>query len=333
MSLVTSILTAGTNSHQTTAEEANRFLTNFVSPGFVGAITNTSGVAPMTGSFAVNAAATPNKTVIISTGDVVVTATPTGQASQNLNIRNTGSITTTIADNVSGATRYDWIYVVVDATNSNNPNTAGDNAASIIVNRSTSSSSDTAGAPAFNRVIAVVTISNGFTTITNGNIADRRTSAGAAVPDSGISVATKLTNPYKFYAYRSTSETVTSSKVHFDAKAFDTSNNFDATTNRFTVPVNGFYQLNTIVGWVINGNNGIAYGVSLSKNGSIYANGSIQVNMYSGGPYGIYHTGSWFLQLVAGDYLEIYTIGAAGGNSILSGVGGTSFSGYLVSPS
>lgn len=189
MAITTSILTGGSNNHPTTSEEANRFVTNFTTPGIIGAITNTAGVAPMTGNFGVNAAGTPDKTVTISTGDAVITTTPAGQASQNLQVRNSANIVRTLSDNVTGATRYDWVYLSADATLANNPNTAGDNVTTVVVNRSTSNTSDTVGAPAYSQLLAIVTLVNGFTSITNGTITDKRTQAGAAVPDGSITTA------------------------------------------------------------------------------------------------------------------------------------------------
>lgn len=187
MSIFTSILTAGTNSHPTTSEEANRFLTNFVTPGIVGAFTST------TGAFAVTAQGTPNKTLNVASGDAVVTATPNTQASQNLNVRSNATTVITIADNTSGATRYDWIYLAIDATKANNPAVDASDVASIVVNRSTSSAVDTVGAPAYRELLAIVTVANGFASLAAGTIADNRRAAGAAVGAGTISNS-KLAN-------------------------------------------------------------------------------------------------------------------------------------------
>lgn len=189
MSIITSILTGGSNNHQTTSEEANRIITDFISPGVVGAITSTSGVAPMTGAFAVNAQGTPNKTTTVTLGNAYITATPAGQASQTLGVKMNANYTITHADNSSGSTVYDWVYLSIDATNANNPNSAADNVTSIVVNRSTSSATDTVGAPTYNQLIAKVTLVNSFTSVTNANIADVRTPAGAPIPDGSITDA------------------------------------------------------------------------------------------------------------------------------------------------
>ena len=63
---------------------------------------------------------------------------------------------------------------------------------------------------------------------------------GAVTPE-------KWTNPYKFYAYRGTSNQIISSgtftTVALNAESFDTNNNFNTSTYKYTPPVNGFYML------------------------------------------------------------------------------------------
>lgn len=175
MSLITSILTGGVNNHETTAEEANALATDFISEGIVGAIANTSGVAPATGGFAVNATGTPDTNIQISAGTAYVTATPSTQGSQTIRVKNSATITQAISANSSGSTKYDWVYLSVDATNANAPNTAGDNVASITVSRSSSAASDDGTPPTYAILLAVVTVANGFSTITNSVIRDSRT--------------------------------------------------------------------------------------------------------------------------------------------------------------
>lgn len=194
MTLITSILTGGTNNHVTTSEEANRFTTNFVTAGVVGTITSTSGLAPMTGSFAINAQSTPDKTINISGGDIVVGTTPAGQALQNLTTRNSGILVRTVSDNSSGSTQYDWVYVVNDPTIANNPSTLGDTVSSIVFHRSSSSSTDSLGTPANSQLLAIITVVSGFTSITNSTIKDMRTLAGAAVPPNSIGATSLSTS-------------------------------------------------------------------------------------------------------------------------------------------
>lgn len=187
MSIVTNILTGGSNNHQTTSENANQVQTDFVPEGVVGAITNTAGVAPATGAFAVNAQGSPNMTVAVSTGVGYVTATPSGQSSQSLRIYNNASSNVTIAANASGSTKYDWVYISVSAANAANPNTAGDNVATLVTSRSSNATSDDGTPPAYGYPLAVVTVANAASSITNGNIADKREQTGVTTTGNSIS--------------------------------------------------------------------------------------------------------------------------------------------------
>jgi hypothetical protein len=247
MSIYTSLLAAGTNSHAETSENANAMATDFVTGGVVGAITNTSGVAPSTGAFAVNAQGSPNMTVAVSSGVAWLAATPSSQNSQNLRVRNTASANVTISSNSSGSTKYDWVYISIDAAKAANPAVDASDVATLVTSRSSSSSSDNGTPPTYGLLLAVVTVSNGAASITNGNIADRRvnasvggqggslivtqTSSGAyaKVQAAGIDAnvdldldtkgagvirangtqlgAQAFKNPYKFSAYRSTAYT------------------------------------------------------------------------------------------------------------------------------
>lgn len=187
MALLTSIMTGGVNNHPTTSEEANAWSTDFISEGIVGSYTNTSGVAPATGGFAVNAQGTPDMTVAVSAGVAYVQGTPTSQNSQTFRIKNTASSNVTISANSSGSTKYDWVYIKLDATKLNGPNVAGDDAATLVTSRSTSQSSDDGTPPTYGYPIAVVTVSNGASSITNGNIRDLRANCIVNLGSSSVS--------------------------------------------------------------------------------------------------------------------------------------------------
>lgn len=187
MAITTSILTGGSNSHQTTSEEANAFYTDFISEGVVGTLTNTSGVAPATGGFAVNAQGTPDATVAVSAGVAYVNGTPTSQNAQTFRVKNSASENVTISSNSSGSTKYDWVYIKLDATNLNTPNTAGDNVATLVTSRSSSATSDDGTPPTYGYPLAVVTVANGFSTISNSNIRDVRTQTGTSTDTIGAS--------------------------------------------------------------------------------------------------------------------------------------------------
>lgn len=175
-----SILTGGSNSHTTSSEEVNGIYTDILSNGIVGAITATSGVAPTTGGFAVNAQGTPDMTVAVTAGVAYVTGTPTGGNSQRFRVSMATSENVTIAANSTGGTRYDHIYIKLDADKLATPNTAGDDVATLVASRSTSASTDNGTPPTYGYKIAVVTVANGASSIANANITDSRAQSGVS---------------------------------------------------------------------------------------------------------------------------------------------------------
>lgn len=196
MAITTSVLTGGSNSHTTTSEEVNAVATDFASEGIIGTLVNTNGVAPATGGFAVNAQGSPDATVAVSAGTAYVTGTPTSQTSQTFRVKNSASANVTISANASGSTKYDWIYIKLDPTTMNTPNTAGDDVATLVASRSSSATADDGTPPTYGLVLAVVTVANGFTTITNGNIADSRIQSGMQSSPTTASSASWTTVGY-----------------------------------------------------------------------------------------------------------------------------------------
>jgi hypothetical protein len=174
VAIFTNILTGGSNNHETTSENVNGVATDLLTPGVVGATTNTAGVSPATGPYAVNEQSPAAMAVDVSSGIAYVTATPTGQFSQNLRVRSTATEEVTIAANSTGSTRYDWVYLSVDPDDAADPAVDGDNVTTLVVSRSTSSVSDDGTPPTYGLVLAVVTVANAAASITNGNISDRR---------------------------------------------------------------------------------------------------------------------------------------------------------------
>lgn len=246
MALIASLLTGGDNNHESTVEQFNAIATDFLSEGVVGAITNTSGVAPSTGAFAVNAQGTPDMTVAVTSGIAYVTGTPTGGTSQTLRINLNANENVTISANSSGSTKYDWIYISIDADNAADPNAGGDDVASLVTSRSSSASSDDGTPPTYGYSIAVVTVSNGASSITNGNIADSRTNAlqivERDVADDAVTPA-KWTNPYCFRVYATSSTNLSAggyTQVEFQAEDYDYNNDF--ASNAYTAPVTGVYN-------------------------------------------------------------------------------------------
>ena len=187
MALTTGILTGGANAHQTTSEEANAWATDFISEGIVGSVGSTNGIAPTTGSFSINAQGTPDMTVAVGSGTAYVTGTPSSQASQTFRVKNSATSNVTISANSSGSTKYDWVYIQLDATKLNTPNSAADDVATLVTSRSSSASSDDGTPPTYGYPLAVVTVANGATTITNSNIRDLRTQSTISSTTAGTS--------------------------------------------------------------------------------------------------------------------------------------------------
>jgi len=140
-------------------------------------------------------------------------------------------------------------------------------------------------------------------------------------------------NPYKFFVYRNSAQTLGASgvtKIQFDTELYDTNNNFDSSTNyRYTAPVSGFYQLSA--NFVCNNATAanVDIGIGIYKNGSRFIHG----NNLLGVAFPGVHISS-IVQLAANDYVEVYGENGNGNTSALF-VGNspiyTHFSGFLVS--
>jgi hypothetical protein len=161
--------------------------------------------------------------------------------------------------------------------------------------------------------------------ITGGQITGANTITNAALA-TGIQ-SSKLANPYKFSAYRSSTWTTSSggATIVFNTESFDTSANYSTSTGLFTAPVAGFYQFNTSVG---DGGSARAL-LALYKNGTEYIR-LYDSNTVSAGPLDV--GGAAFIQLATSDTIGINLLTA----SNVTGGFGTSpivtvFSGYLVS--
>lgn len=193
MAITVGILTGGSNNHETTSTEANAIATDFIAEGIVDAVGNTSGVAPMTGGWNINAQGTPDMTVAVAAGTAYVTGTPSSQGSQTFRVVNSASSNVTISANASGSTKYDWVYISLDATNLNNPAVGADNVATLVTSRSSSASTDDGTPPTYGYAIAVVTVANGATSISNSMIRDIRVQAAvSAGASSGADTWTSL---------------------------------------------------------------------------------------------------------------------------------------------
>lgn len=191
--IITSVVTGGSNNHTTTAEEANALATDFITQGVVGAITLNTGSGG-TGSFCVNQNTGSNLAINILAGKAYITATPSSQNSQVLRARAASDYTAyTINSNSSGSTKYDWIYLKVDPTNANNPASDASDVGSIYTSRSSSNTTDNGTPPTYGVLLGYVTVANGASAITNSNITDKRFNASVGAQNGSLIVTQSAT--------------------------------------------------------------------------------------------------------------------------------------------
>jgi hypothetical protein len=208
-SIIASVVTGGTNSHQTVSEELNNVATDFVSQGVVGTFTSGS---PNTGAFAVTQDASPDMGVTVLSGRAYIAGTPSGQDAQVLSARMTSNYTSyTINSNSSGSTKYDWIYLKLDATKAAAPASDASDVITLFTSRSTSNASDNGSPPTYGLLLAVVTVANGASSITNGNITDKRVQSALSVQSTTTTGWQTLSFPLTYGANNGDKEfTVTS---------------------------------------------------------------------------------------------------------------------------
>lgn len=135
-----------------------------------------------------------------------------------------------------------------------------------------------------------------------------------------------LYNPYKFNVYLNTAQNASTSQpvIAFDTANFDTSSNVDLTTHkgRFTAPVSGFYFFVTAFSVAISS---VRIQPDFFKNGSFISSGSGMITSSSHGEV----NASAFLQLTAGDYIEVGAYASAT-TAMSTGNGATMFAGHLI---
>lgn len=154
-------------------------------------------------------------------------------------------------------------------------------------------------------------------------------SVDSAALATGIEVANKEKNPYKFRVYRNSSYTTvaaTSTITPYDTVDFDTGSNFSTSTYKFTVPITGFYFFSCAVVLSSDSSNTRMFTTIESANAGELARSS-DYNATTGGYYAA--SVSTFAKLTAADtvYVNYYTQAAL---SVITG-SATNFTGFLVS--
>ena len=335
--IITSVVTGGTNSHATVSEEINAVATDFIVEGVVGAITNTGGVSPATGSFAINQSGTPAMTVDVSAGAAYITGTPSGQSSQTLRARMASATTAyAISANTSGSTKYDWIYLELDAVTAADPSASADDVVSIYTSRSTSNVSDTGTPPTYGILLAVVTVANAASSIVNANIADSREVITLAVelPDDSVETTDVIDKNITHEKLKSTvmfrgttTQTVTNSvsptSITTYTEVTDRGADFNHTTGLFTAPYDGDYWFGANVGFE---------NVVIPRMGlRIFANSVIIAEEFGSSTTNTYDprmSCSAAVAMTAGQTAYISVYQDSGGDIALHST--SSFSGYLI---
>ena len=183
-------------------------------------------------------------------------------------------------------------------------------------------------------ILVIEDVSAGNTKkVTRGNLVKNIDTA--QIEDGAVTIP-KISNPYKFSAYLGANQNITSAgvwtKITLNTELFDSNNNFDSTTNyRYVAPINGFYQIDTVVTSTTTGaSSTITMTAALYKNGSLLRHGDAQQG--SGNANTITrHLMCGLFQLTAGDYLEAYVYMGETGRAALSGAAHTAMTGFLVS--
>lgn len=243
MAITVSILPGGSNNHTESSANANAVATDFISAGVVGTTTNTSGVSPSTGAFAVNAQSTPNMTVRITQGVAYGQVTPTAGVSQVVRVYMDAFQDVAIATNASG---FDWVYIKIDPTLAANPDVSATTVGTLVTTHSTSNSVDNSGsAPTYGVNIAVV--ASQTTSITNGVITDKRTQAGALAKQVVSNGVTPLAigKPLTIHLRNTANQLITAAtwtQISTNMVA-DVNTGFTYSSGNLTVPYTGYYRI------------------------------------------------------------------------------------------
>jgi len=140
--------------------------------------------------------------------------------------------------------------------------------------------------------------------VTTAKITDANVTT-AKIADANVTMP-KISNPYKFHAWNATAQNSTpiAAPLLCDTELFDTNSNFDITTNkgRYTAPVAGFYNFGGRFKIPI-GDNGFAR-IIIYVNGSAKSVGNIVRSGGAGTTIAV--VVNTFIQLSAGDYVELY---------------------------
>ena len=150
--------------------------------------------------------------------------------------------------------------------------------------------------------------------------------SSVTLPTSSTVNASSLYNPYKFFAYHNTTQSLGSAaQVAFNTEVLDTNSNFSS--NTYTVPVAGFYYFKAQM--YVSGSAAVFNAISIYKNGSMLLFGDALVPATGDVSVGA----EGLVQCAAGDTIRVYHSNST--TQTVYGQAGlpyyTYFSGFLVS--
>lgn len=138
----------------------------------------------------------------------------------------------------------------------------------------------------------------------------------------------KISNPYMFKAYRSSSYEGASGGIYeLDTVAFDPSGGFNTSTHKYTIPVTGYWQFDFRAGMEYNA--GIGVYATLYKAGSQIMRGSSEIQAYTDTSAWGGSSGGGLLYLEQGEEIELRLVGT--GDTFVGGEPYAFMSGFLVS--
>jgi hypothetical protein len=148
---------------------------------------------------------------------------------------------------------------------------------------------------------------NGKTSTTNFQMINGATN-GYILQSDGLGNASWVQNPLNTLSLvrvnLSANQALTTAgwqKATFDSEVFDTSNEFDTTTNRFTATKAGFYRVNAVF-HTNNQSNNQFYSIGIRVNGNFYQQTS--ANHFGNGA--VDRAVNCLVQLAVGDYIEVF---------------------------
>lgn len=143
----------------------------------------------------------------------------------------------------------------------------------------------------------------------NSNFAELKDGTGI---DNGAITMPKISNPYMFRAYRSGAWNLGSNAeaiVVLDAITSDPNNNFDTSTGKYTVPIDGYYFFTCQMNGDTKSGSGIY--TSIMRNGATVARGDGGVPVGYTGTFPTSCNAQCLLYCSAGDLIHMISYGGA----------------------